>query len=81
MTRLQRWRDRALLVPVATFVLLTPPVLQVFGIKATVFGVPLLFVYFFSVWALLIAIGGRVARRLSRLSDANDTSGSSGQGL
>lgn len=34
----------------------SPPLLRVFGVPATVFGWPLLTVYVFALWAVLIAL-------------------------
>ncbi len=47
-------RDRLIGLFVAGAVLLNPPILDLFS-GGWVFGVPSLYVYFFSVWALLIA--------------------------
>lgn len=36
--------------------LLTYPLLALFNVGGSVFGIPLLYVYLFAVWALLIAL-------------------------
>lgn len=41
--------------------LLNPPLLHVFGVGATLAGVPLLYAWLFGVWALLIAAVGYTA--------------------
>ena len=38
------------------FVLFSYPVLAVFNVQATVFGIPVLYAYFFIGWAALIAL-------------------------
>ncbi len=59
-------RDRLVGLFVAGVVLLNPPVLDLFS-GGWVFGIPSLYVYFFTVWALLIVglalvLEGRPAR-------------------
>lgn len=70
MTRLERLADRAVALPAAAFVLLTPPILHVFGRDATVLGIPVLFLYAFTVWAVLIALGRALSRSLRRAAEA-----------
>lgn len=49
------------------FVLFSPLLLRVFEVPgASVFGIPLLFVYLFVTWALLIALAAWLTRRLGR---------------
>jgi hypothetical protein len=38
------------------FLLFSYPLLAVFNVQATVFGIPVLYVYFFAAWAVLIAL-------------------------
>jgi hypothetical protein len=68
-----RWTDRAFVLPVAAFFLLTPPILAIFNAPTLVFGIPLLHVYCFAVWLVTIACGGWLARRMIA---ADDTPGS-----
>lgn len=63
--RHRKARDRALVLPLAGALLLTPPVAGIFQVEATVGGVPFLLVYLFAVWAGLIAGAAALARRLS----------------
>ena len=44
-------------------VLFNYPILAVFNIEATVFGVPVLYAYFFVAWGALIALMAIVAER------------------
>lgn len=46
--------------------LFNPPILSLFSVDATVFGLPLLFVYIFVAWAAVIAMTAVGARRHSR---------------
>jgi hypothetical protein len=61
-----RLADKALMLAVATFLLLTPPVIAIFDIAVPVFGIPLLHFYAFAVWTGAIAVGGVIAHRLMR---------------
>jgi hypothetical protein len=57
-------RDRAMILPLAGLILLTPPVAEIFHLDAKISGVPFTLVYVFAVWALLIAGAAALARRL-----------------
>ena len=46
--------------------LLLPPVLLVFNMPARALGVPVLYLYIFVVWAVLIALAAAIARLLAR---------------
>ena len=59
-----RLADRALVLATASFNLLTPPVVGLFAGPVLVFGIPLLLVYCFGVWLLVILLGGRLAAHL-----------------
>ena len=49
--------DRLIALCLLGLVAFSPPLLQVFGVGTTVFGLPLLLVYIFAVWgALVLAI-------------------------
>jgi hypothetical protein len=61
-----RTRDAALVLPLAGAALVLPPVVNLFVADLTVFGVPLLAVYLFGVWATLIVGAALLARRLRR---------------
>jgi hypothetical protein len=45
------------------FVLFNYPLLAVFNVQATVFGVPVLYLYFFVAWGALIALMALVIGR------------------
>ena len=59
-----RLGEKALVLTVASLILLTPPILTIFDVPLTVFGIPLLYVYCFVVWLAAIVLGGRLARRM-----------------
>lgn len=75
MNRLQRLKEAALLLPLAGFLLLVPPLLSIFGGRAQVFGLPLLPAYIFTLWLLLIGGGWLLARRLSAAEGAGSRDG------
>jgi len=58
--------EKALVLAVATFALLTPPIIAVFDLPVTLLGIPLLHVYAFGIWLAAIVTGGLIARRLMR---------------
>ena len=45
------------------FVLFSYPVLAVFNVQGTVFGIPVLYAYFFIAWGALIALMALVIER------------------
>jgi len=61
-----RMHERSLALFASAIVAFTPPLLMVFDRKATVFGLPMLYLYLFAVWAALIALAGRIAARWRR---------------
>ena len=44
----------------------SPPLLVIFGVRHLLFGIPLLYVYLFVVWGLVIALLARLAKRADR---------------
>jgi hypothetical protein len=59
-----RARDAALVLPLAGLVLVAPPVVNLFIADVSIFGAPLIGVYLFTVWGLLILCAQRLSRRL-----------------
>ena len=45
------------------FLLFSYPLLAVFNVQATIFGIPVLYAYFFIAWAALIALMALVIER------------------
>jgi hypothetical protein len=69
--------DRLVALFLLGIVLFTPPLLRVFGIQTTVFGCPLMFVYIFVAWTILVAlIALDVERRDQAKTPAPASSGS-----
>ncbi|MBW2411244.1 MAG: hypothetical protein JRF72_15710 [Deltaproteobacteria bacterium] len=55
------------------FVFLNYPILSLFNINITVFGLPLLFIYIFGVWGLLIFLAALVVGRSDeKINDSKD---------
>lgn len=62
MTRPGLTHERLFAVFVLGIVLFTPPFLGIFNGKALVLGVPVLALYLFAAWALLIAVVAAIVR-------------------
>ena len=65
-----RLHDVAVLVPLLGLLLLMPPFITVFAVDLRPFGIPLLALYLFGVWAALIVAAALLARRVSKLEPA-----------
>lgn len=79
MPSIERLVDRAGVLTVIAFLLLSPPILTIFAQGRTVAGIPLLPLYAFGAWLIVIAAGGVLAHRLqaaeqSRLPRLSDGS-------
>jgi hypothetical protein len=59
-----RARDAGLVLPLAGLVLVAPPAVNLFTADLTILGAPLIAVYLFTVWGLLILCAQRLSRRL-----------------
>ena len=67
MPRDARRRDRLIGLGALGLLLLNPPLLGLFGMGGTLAGVPLIYIYLFSVWAVLIgAVAWTVESRTRR---------------
>jgi len=64
-------RDRAMVLPLAGFALLMPPLGGAFQLEFKIAGVPFTLVYLFSVWAVLIFCGWRLSRQLGQAQAAD----------
>jgi len=56
----------AFFLPVVGALLVMPPLVLLFDIKANLFGIPLIVAYLFSVWILLIFASFMLNRRLPK---------------
>ena len=61
----------ALLLPLSGLFLLMPPAILAFNLPVALFGVPMIVVYLFAVWALLIIGAVVLARRLAAPRDVD----------
>jgi len=64
--RRQKARDAALILPVLGAAALMPPFATVFAVDGVAFGVPVVVLYVFGVWAGLILAAFLLARPLGR---------------
>lgn len=63
-------RDLAGVLPYAAILLLMPPIILIFTAPVQIAGIPLIVVYLFGVWALIVAGAFIVAERLRRQETA-----------
>lgn len=70
----QRLRQTAALVPLLGLALLLPPLIALFTLPLTLGGVPLIVLYLFALWAVLIGAAAWLARRLDD-ADAGEPGG------
>ena len=55
--------ERLVALFLAGWIAFNPPILGLFGAPTTLFGLPLLYLYLFVGWALLIALAATIAER------------------
>jgi hypothetical protein len=70
----QAARDAATLLPIVATVLLLPPIILVFAAPVLVAGIPLIVIYVFSVWALIVFGAWLIASRQAHEPDVAHTS-------
>ena len=63
MTKTSRKGARLVALFLLGCLLFNYPLLALFNVRATVFGIPLLYAYLFAAWALLIALAAVVMER------------------
>ncbi len=56
-------RDRLVALFLLGLLLFNPPLLQLFGVAGTLFGVPLLYAYILGAWGAVIALAAVAAER------------------
>ena len=59
-----RTHERLLALFMLGVLLLLPPLLLIFNRPARILGIPALYLYIFSAWALVIALAAAIARRI-----------------
>ncbi len=57
------------------FIFLNYPILSLFNVKITLFGLPLLYIYIFGVWSLLIFLSALVVSRSGEKTNISIDSG------
>jgi len=77
MTRDSKINKRLVALFLLGCVLLNFPILSLVNLKILIFGLPLLYVYLFGVWGLLISLTALVTlfRSRGRPDDSGDTGG------
>ena len=60
--------ERLLALFALGLVLFNPPLLSVFSVEATLFGIPILFIYIFASWGVLIALVALIVNRHGTMS-------------
>ena len=63
---MDRLKERAVVLPIVAFVLLTTPILLIFNSSTLILGIPVLYIYTFSTWALLTIAGIFLTRALQK---------------
>jgi hypothetical protein len=56
--------ERALVLMLVALFIWLPPIVGMFSLDGTILGLPILFVYFFAGWAILIALCAVLTRAL-----------------
>jgi len=64
-----RLQSAAAVLPLLGLFLLMPPFILLFTSARAVLGIPLVVLYIFGVWAVLLAASWRLARRLGSAAD------------
>lgn len=73
MTPPRKLTERAFAIALIALFAWIPPLVWVFSLKGTIFGLPILFVYFFFGWATLITLCAMVSRALrNRIQDKEE---------
>jgi hypothetical protein len=65
-----RIQSAAVVVPLAGLLLLMPPFISLFAAPISLFGIPLVVLYMFGVWAALVLLTRWLARRLAAGGDS-----------
>ena len=67
--------ERSVALAMLGAVAFSPPLLAIVQLPTLVFGIPLLYVYLFAVWAVIIALLARTAGRWVGPEDVDSPSG------
>ncbi|WP_374620692.1 hypothetical protein [Devosia sp.] len=74
----RKLESAALFFTIFGAMLIMPPLVLLFNVKARLFGLPLELIYLFAVWLVLCAGTAWFGRRLPRAPAGDDEPGSSG---
>ncbi|WP_430473151.1 hypothetical protein ACQ0MK_14035 [Thalassospira lucentensis] len=74
MTPPRKMTERAFVLVLAAFFVWMPPLVGVFSLDGTLFGLPILFIYFFAGWATLIALCAILTRALRKVGQSEGSS-------
>lgn len=66
----------AIALPVFGTILLVPPLTQIFVTKGTIFGVPLIVFYLFSIWIVLIGASFLISRKITDTDEPTEPASS-----
>jgi len=66
-------RDAALVLPFVATILLMPPVILIFAVPAQLGGIPLIAIYIFLAWAVVVASAFLIARRIAAPAPADSS--------
>ena len=85
MTTSRRYRELALLLPLAALLLFMPPYLRILSRADQLLGIPVLHIYIFGIWFAGILLTAAISRRLVRdlaigEDDGFDEAGDRGSG-
>ncbi|MEI8395195.1 MAG: hypothetical protein WCF85_10695 [Rhodospirillaceae bacterium] len=69
----QHRNDRLIALFLFGLVAISPPILRVFGSSASLFGLPLLFVYIFAVWLLIVVLVALDIERTEKTEKLKET--------
>ncbi len=64
MSNRRKIENGALALPIFGAILIVPPLLNVFNVEVLIFGAPLIIIYLFSLWILLIIATFFLSRHL-----------------
>lgn len=67
--------DRAIILPLVGFLLLTPPLAGIFQLDIKILGIPFTGFYLFTVWAGLIIGAAFLSKRIQRSIDWDNRDG------
>ncbi|OSQ46902.1 hypothetical protein [Thalassospira alkalitolerans] len=73
MTPPRKLTERAFTLALVAFFAWIPPLVGVFSLKGSIFGLPILFIYFFAGWAFLIGCCALINRALRHSIQTEET--------